>query len=267
LFGELVKGSPSEPAITKESVHHFSKIVAGVPLRRPQWFFDVRQEGEGIVDVGTHLVDLVQWAAFPEQIVSVTDVEILRARRWATPVTREQFHQVTSADDFPEFLQRDVTNGVLQVYANGEINYRLKGVHAKVAVAWNFEAPPGAGDTHSSVMRGTKAHLAIRQGAEQQYNPVLYVENPDADAIGFETSLRRAIKSLQTKYPGIGLQREQNAWRITVPEKYNNGHEAHFAQVTENYLGYLRAGKLPAWEVPNMLTKYATIMKAYEMSR
>ena len=47
------------------SVHHFSKIVAGAPLKRPQWFFDVRQQGEGIVDVTTHLVDLVQWEAFP----------------------------------------------------------------------------------------------------------------------------------------------------------------------------------------------------------
>ena len=54
---------------------------------------------------------------------------------------------------------------------------------------------------------------------------------------------------------------------MTVPEKYDVGHEAHFAQVTENFLGYLRAGRLPDWEVPNMLTKYATIMKAYELSR
>jgi hypothetical protein len=52
-----------------------------------------------------------------------------------------------------------------------------------------------------------------------------------------------------------------------VPEKYNVGHEAHFAQVTENFLKYLRSGKLPAWEVPNMLTKYATLMQAYELSR
>jgi hypothetical protein len=52
-----------------------------------------------------------------------------------------------------------------------------------------------------------------------------------------------------------------------VPEEYHNGHEAHFAQVTESFLRYLRAGQLPAWEVPNMITKYATIMQAYEMSR
>ncbi len=54
---------------------------------------------------------------------------------------------------------------------------------------------------------------------------------------------------------------------VTVPDKYHNGHEAHFTQVTENFLKYLRAGKLPAWEVPNMLTKYATIMQAYELSQ
>ena len=48
-----------------KSVHYFSKTVAGVPLKRPPWFFDVRQEGEGIVDTSTHLVDLIQWEAFP----------------------------------------------------------------------------------------------------------------------------------------------------------------------------------------------------------
>jgi hypothetical protein len=69
------------------------------------------------------------------------------------------------------------------------------------------------------------------------------------------------------KYPGVGIEPDGKAWCVTVPEKYHNGHEAHFAQVTENYLRYLREGKLPAWEVPNMITKYATIMQAYEMSR
>ena len=62
-------------------------------------------------------------------------------------------------------------------------------------------------------------------------------------------------------------QREGALWRLVVPEKYDIGHEAHFAQVTERYLHYLRDGRLPDWETPNMITKYATIMKAYEMSR
>ena len=52
----------------------------------------------------------------------------------------------------------------LEVYSNGEMNYTIKGVHAKVSVIWNFQAPEGAGDTHYSIMRGTKCNLIIRQG-------------------------------------------------------------------------------------------------------
>ena len=76
---------------------------------------------------------------------------------------------------FPAFLGEHVKDGVLQAPANGEFTYTLKGVHARVSVTWDFEAPPGAGDTHFSVMRGTRASLTIKQGAEQGYKPVLYV--------------------------------------------------------------------------------------------
>ncbi|MDA0201320.1 MAG: hypothetical protein O2806_05930, partial [Bacteroidetes bacterium] len=37
-----------------------------------------------------------------------------------------------------------------------------------------------------------------------------------------------------------------------------------FGQVTENYLKYFREGKLPDWEIPNMITKYYTTTKAYQ---
>ena len=62
------------------------------------------------------------------------------------------------------------------VYANGEIVYRVRGIHAKVAVEWRYEAPEGTGDTHHSVMRGSKAHLSVRQGEAEGYMPTLYVE-------------------------------------------------------------------------------------------
>ena len=268
LFGTLAKGTPDQPAITKESVHHFSKTVAGAPLRRPQWFFDVRQQGEGIVDVTTHLVDLVQWEAFPGQTLQESDVAMLRARRWATAVTPAQFQKVTGAASYPDYLAGDVKDGALRVYSNGEMTYTLKGVHAKVSVIWNFEAPPGAGDTHYSMMRGTKARLIIKQGAEQKYKPTLYVErDPSVPAAAHERALRAAIASVQAQWPGVDLRREGEAWVVAVPAKYDVGHEAHFAQVTAEYLGHLRAGRLPEWEVPNTLVKYATIMQGYAMSR
>jgi predicted dehydrogenase len=268
LFGEMVKGTPAEPAITKGSVHHYSKLVAGAPLKRPQWFFDVRQQGDGLVDVTTHLVDLIQWESFPEVILSPADAKVLTARRWATPLTLAQFKQVTGADVFPDYLQRDVKDGVLQVFGNGEFTYRLRDIHAKVSVTWDFEAPPGAGDTHYSIMRGLKANLIIRQGAEQKFKPVLYIEAAGGiTAADLAAHAKQAVAAVAQKYPGVTAEADGAAWRVSVPEKYHKGHEAHFAQVTENYLRYLRARKLPDWEVPNMITKYATIMQAYELSR
>jgi predicted dehydrogenase len=268
LFGALEKGTADNPSISKISVHNFSKVVAGAQLKRPQWFFDPEQQGAGIVDVMTHLVDLVQWEAFPEVTLKPADAKVLNARRWTTPLTLEQFGRVTGSTEFPAFLNAYVKDGVLHAPANGEFTYTLKGVHAKVSVTWEFEAPPGAGDTHFSVMRGTKASLTIKQGAEQGYKPVLYVQrNASVSAENHDQALSAAIAEVAKTFPGIGLKREGDLQVVTVPEKYHNGHEAHFTQVTENFLKYLRAGKLPAWEVPNMLTKYATIMQAYEMSR
>jgi predicted dehydrogenase len=268
LFGTLVKGTTKEPAITKVSVHNYSKIVAGSPLKRPQWFFDVRQQGEGIVDVTTHLVDLVQWEAFPGQTLKESDVRMLSARRWPTPISLAQFSKVTGADSFPDFLKRDMKNGVLQVYSNGEMNYTLRGIHVKVSDAWQFEGPQGSGDTHFSIMRGTKANLVIRQGAEQKYKPVLYVErNPSVTPAAHEAALNAAVEHLQGKWPGVAVRREGDHFAVDVPAKYDVGHESHFAQVTSDFLRFLRAGQLPEWEVPNMLVKYATIMDAYRMSR
>jgi predicted dehydrogenase len=268
LFGSIEKGTADNPSISKISVHNFSKVVAGAQLKRPQWFFDPEQQGAGIVDVMTHLVDLVQWEVFPEVTLKPADAKVLSARRWSTTLTLDQFGRVTGSTEFPAFLNAYVKGGMLQAPANGEFTYTLKGVHAKVSVTWEFEAPPGAGDTHFSVMRGTKASLTIKQGAEQGYKPLLYVERAaNVAAAEHEKALRAAVATVARTWPGVDVKAEGDHFVVTVPEKYHNGHEAHFTQVTENFLKYLRAGKLPEWEVPNMLTKYATIMQAYEMSR
>ena len=254
LFGVLEKGSLESPAVEMKSVHYFSKTVAGVPLMRPQWFFDTRQESEAVTDVATHLVDLVQWEAFPDQVLTPADAKVLNARRWTTPITREQFQKVTGAAEFPAFMGNDVRDNVLQVYANGEFNYRLRGILAKVTACWDFEAPPGSGDTHFCIMRGTKANLAIRQAAEQKFKPTLYVvKNGDGADSAFENTLRNAMGLLEKQFPDVGFQRDGSAWRITIPEKNDVGHEAHFSRVTEKFLSCLRAGKLPDWEMPNML--------------
>ncbi|MCA9731854.1 oxidoreductase [candidate division KSB1 bacterium] len=269
VFGELEDGSPENPSIVKESVHHFFKYVSGNPLKRPAWFFDVTQEGEGIVDVTTHLVDLVQWEGFPGQIIDYkTDIDMISAKRWPTNLTLEQFQKVTQLNQFPDYFSPLLENGILPVYSNGEIVYKVKGIHAKVSVVWNYEAPEGAKDTHYSIMRGSTANLIILQGKEQNFQPQLYVEGINqANKSSLEKSLEKAIRTLQDTYPGIGLKKDDERWQITIPEELRVGHEAHFGQVMERYLSYLVDGKLPEWEIPNMIAKYYVTTTALNMAR
>lgn len=270
VFGEQLKGTPEDPAVVKESVHHFFKFVSGNPLTRPAWFFDVTQQGEGIVDVTTHLVDLVQWECFPEQILDYKqDVELVDANRWTTPLTKEQFKQVTGMDSYPAYLQKDVENDTLKVYSNGDLVYKLKGVHAKISVIWNYTFPEGGGDTHYSVMKGSKSNLIIRQGEEQGYKPMLYIEAVSGiDKAAFEKDLQASLPQVAAKYLGVTFEKlNDTTWQVNFPDKYRNGHEAHFGQVTENYLQYLKDGALPAWEVPNMIAKYYTTTQALKLAK
>jgi len=270
IFGGLVDGTPEQPAVTKESVHHFSKMVAGSALKRPAWFFDTAQQGEGIVDVTTHLVDLVQWGCFPEVILNKTDVQMISAKRWTTDISPAQFEKVTSLKEFPEYLKKDVTDGTLKAYSNGEMTYKLKGKVAKVSVIWNFEAPAGTGDTHYSIMRGNICNVMIRQGKEEGYKPTVYVEATAAsDLVAFEASLKKAVEQdIAAKYSGLKLNKlSDKLWTVEIPAQYSVGHEAHFGQVTEFYLQYLKDGKLPEWEVPNMIVKYYTTTEALKLAK
>ena len=171
--------------------------------------------------------------------------------------------------DYPDDLRRDVqANGSLHIYANGEINYLIKGVHARVSVLWNFEAPEGAGDTHFSVMRGSKANLVICQGAAEFWKPVLYIEPATALGAGeLSRALQRALGKVREAYPGVDLERAGDAWQVIVPASYHVGHEAHFAQVATQFLGYVEKGALPDWEIPNMLAKYHTTNAALAIAR
>jgi len=267
IFGTLTAGTKEEPAVTKVSVHHFSKIVSGSPLIRPAWFFDVKQQGEGIVDVTTHLVDLIQWECFPEQVLHPSDITLIEAKRWPTLISQEEFKGVTGFENFPEYLQKDIKDSKLNVYSNGEIVYQLKGIFAKVSVEWKYQAPPGGGDTHYSVMRGTKCDLIIKQGAEENFAPTLYIENVKGIALNdFSVKLKEVLGA--TIYDSLNVEMAgKNSLKINIPDKYRVGHEAHFGQVTAKFLQFLEEGKLPEWEVPCMITKYFTTTSALKMAR
>lgn len=267
VFGELKQGSVEDPSVVKESVHYFFKYVSGNPLKRPAWFFDTTQQGEGLVDVSTHLVDLVMWETFPEEAIGPDDVKVVAAKRWATLLTPEQFKEVTQEKDFPPYLKETLDEkGQLPVYANGKMNFTVRDIHARVQVTWDYKAAEG-GDTHYSIMKGTKANLIIQQGKEQNYRPELYVEAAEGtDPTALNGALFKASIDMQRKFPGVRSLKEGNLWHIIIPDRYRVGHESHFAQVTEKYLRFLQDGKMPAWEKQNMLTKYLVTTTALQMA-
>lgn len=54
------------------SVHHLLKIVNGTPLRRPAWYYDVSVQGNGLVDITSHMIDQAMWL-LPVRTVSHFD--------------------------------------------------------------------------------------------------------------------------------------------------------------------------------------------------
>ena len=181
VFGTLETGSAREPAVRARSIHHVMKVVAGTPLRRPAWFFDIDEYGEGLADVGTHVVDLVQWTAFPDRALDYRkDIEVLAGRRWPLKMTKEQFTRVTGDAEFPPALASRVHGGVLDYYCNNSVAYTLRGVHVELEILWNWEAAEG-GDVYEASFRGTKSRVEIRQGKAEHFVPEVYVAGANAE--------------------------------------------------------------------------------------
>jgi hypothetical protein len=124
-------------------------------------------------------------------------------------------------------------------------------------------------DFHHAIYRGTRASVEIRQTVQEKYQPELFVASNVADRqSAFETAVCARIDRLQATYPGIGCETAGEEVHIVIPDRYRLGHEAHFGQVVEEFLKYLKSPKsMPAWERPNMLAKYFVTTTGVQMSR
>lgn len=267
VFGALVPGTPDEPAIYMDSMHRLLKTVAGVPMLRPVDFFDILDQGEALSDVGTHLVDLAQWIAFPDQALDYrTDIAMLGARRWPTTLTAEQWLRVTGGAKIPAALAEYVQpNGSFDYYGNNFVSYSLRGVHVQMNVRWDLE---GVSDTYVATFHGSKSSIEVRQGEAEKFVPEVYVV-PNSAALHGEVgaALRTKLAALQTEFAGVGVEERGGEFMLTIPDAHRVGHEAHFAEVTRQFFAYLKNPKsLPAWEKPNMLAKYYVSTKGVEMA-
>ena len=94
------------------------------------------------------------------------------------------------------------------------------------------------------------------------------VANQASDAAAVRAATTRRVAELAKSWPGLAVLDEGTRLRVVVPDRYRFGHEAHFAEVTERFLGYLKdRATLPAWEKANMLAKYRVTTEGVELSR
>jgi predicted dehydrogenase len=270
VFGSILPGSASAPAVYMESVHFLKKEVAGASLLRPAWFFDHRQLGEPLADVGTHLVDLVQWMLSPERALDYRkDIAVLNGSRGTLDLTREQFRSVTGQAEFPLSLQASVRDGKLSYVASNSVTYVLCGVHVKLDVVWDYEAPPGGKDTELAVFRGTRARVEVRQGRAEGFVPEVYVlPNRSEDQAAIEGGLRARLAALAGEWPGLGVAASAAGLHVVIPAALRASHEAHFALLVRQFLAYQQdPDRIPAWETPYMLAKYYVTTEGVRLGR
>ncbi len=265
VFG-VPQGDAQTPALSLRSVHHLYKLVNGRPLVRPAWYFDVGAQGEGITDVNTHLVDLVQWMLGEGQppCDCDRDVELLCARQWPTAVPRELFCRITGLDDFPAALQPAIAGGCLQYLCNAVIAYRLRGVPIRIEALWDLAIPEGGGDTHCFKVRGTRADLTVTLDATTRFRTELTVDPRQAD--GFQRRLSAALASLQQAFPGIAAQPSGAGFRIDVPDALRTTHEEHFAAVLDEFIEHADSGRTPVNLAGDLVAKYTLLQRARERS-
>lgn len=270
VFGKLENGSAAMPTVEMESVHYLLKEVAGVPLLRPAWYFDIAQQGEALADIGTHLVDLVQWTLFPEQAIDFKkDIKVASASRWPTGISLAQFQRVTGAKEFPDFLKDSIKNGTLEYFGNDTLTYQLRGSFVKLTVKWGYEAPAGSKDAELAIFHGTKSRVEVRQGKEENFLPTVYViPNTPELKHEVETALKNKIAALQKNFPGVKLEPHGSEFQVVIPEALRIGHEAHFALLTRRFLDYVHDPKsIPSWEKPNTLAKYFVTTQGVKLAR
>ena len=165
---------------------------------------------------------------------------------------------MTGVRGFPEFLAGAVGRDGLEYFCNGRVDYTLRGVHVRLAVAWDFEPAPGQADRSSAVFRGSRGRVEVRQDEGEGFVPQVYVVPNEARLkAAILAAVRRKLASLAGEFPGLAAEDLGERIRIAIPAALRIAHEAHFARLVERFIGYVRRpDTLPPWEAAHMRAKY-----------
>jgi len=268
VFGDFDVDS-GQPTIEISGVHHLEKMVNGRPLRRPAWYFDVRVQGDGLADIPTHMVDQVQRlvaAASPIDAGPAPAPGLIAARTWSTQVPLALFARVTGGSVFPPELSGVVTGEELTYRANAELTFRLGAVTAALDTRWDLSAPPGGGDTHRSVIRGTRAEIRVEQDEGTGFRRRLSVV-PRREETPVRAALANAVAAWQEAHPGTRVAADGSACEIRVPRALDVGHERHFPLMLAEFLSLVEGGRMPRDLASATLAKYTLLSEAAAAAR
>lgn len=259
VLGEPIPGTAEVPALELASVHYLAKTVAGAPLVRPAWWFAPSVAGTGPADVGTHLADLAMWLLFPDRAIDArAEIELLARETWTTPVSIEDFQAITGERQAvrppmlsPSEALRPAARH-LDYQGNGSVTYRLRDRVVRWTVRWEV-GPDPVGDTHFAVARGSRADVIVRHDRAFGPGPQVFVKPKSPADAGAFSAVGRIVGGWGGTVTRIG-----DELYVGIPTASRTGHEAHFAEVLKEFVGYLaNLDSVPAWERPNLLAKYA----------
>src|SRR5215510_3748926 len=246
------------PAIEQESVHHLEKLVDGAPLKRPWWFFDVRVQGSGPVDIPTHVVDQAQWLVDGDASAPA----LVSTRAWPTRAHAEAFRRITGEAGFLRETEPFIDGDALSYRCNAELGYRIGRVTASAATRWNLSPLPGGGDTSHSVAHGTRADIRLEQSARTGHRRKVFLE-PRTDAAGVARVLLDTVRAWQAGIPGVEVvPAGPGTYEVTVPPPLDGGHETHFARVLDEFLSIVDDHSWPTALAERTLAKYTLLAEA-----
>lgn len=267
FLGELERGTNEHPAISLHSTHYFFKKVSGITLVRPSWYFDTTQQGTGIVDITTHLTDLVQWFSQPRQLIAERDVSILEAKQWPTFLPKEGYLEITRQNEVPSYLKPMLHNDTLSVYANGSFTYRLRDTVARVAVDWKYQPVNDETDTFTATIRCTRGIIHVSQDKEHNFKSALTITPLHQDINSFAKALQDFMSSFGGDYKDALISISGKMCEVVMQDALKLTHENQFARVVRQFLEYKETGRIPEWEKAFILTKYYTLQKALHIAQ
>jgi predicted dehydrogenase len=260
IFGTFDTSGEDGVPISLSSVHHLEKLVNGVPLRRPPWFFDVRVQGNGLADIPTHLVDQVQRLLAPPGSAALRDARLFTARHETTAVPRELFSRVTGVEGFPAELRSVVNDDVLAYAGNAALELELRGVEVSIRSRWEPTEPTGGGDEHHAMLVGTMASVRLQQGPATGFRRSLTISPRRGGQI--EAALSAVLAAWQHDFPGIAATPIHGGFEIVVPALPGTAHESQFPLVLDEFLCALEGGPWPDGGAADTLAKYELLARA-----